>query len=356
MAKDYYQILGVEKGASKDDIKKAFRTMAHKYHPDKKGGDAARFKEASEAYSVLSDDEKRAQYDQFGADGPAGFGGGNAQGFGGFDFSQFTNAQGGFSGMDFGDIFSDFFGGGGSRTPRGRDISIDIELSFSESIFGAERKVLLTKTSSCATCKGSGGKPGTDMVTCGTCNGKGKIRELKRSLLGSFQTTRTCESCHGTGKIPKEKCSTCRGMGVARGEEEIRIAVPAGIDEGEMIRMTGLGEAIPGGTAGDLYVKIHIKRDPRWKKEGSNLVTDLKIKLSDALLGAEYPIQTLDGEIRLKVPAGISFGEILRVKGKGVPIDRNRRGDLMIRLVIELPAKLSREAQKAVETLRKEGF
>jgi len=361
MAKDYYEILGVDKKASKDDIKKAFRTMAHKYHPDKKGGDAARFKEASEAYSVLSDDQKRAQYDQYGSAGPgAGYGQGggfNAQDFGGFDFSQFTNAQGGFSGFDFGDVFSDFFGGGsGSRVQRGRDISIDIELSFSESIFGVERKVLLTKTSSCSTCKGTGGKPGTEMMTCGTCNGKGKIREIKRSLLGSFQTTRTCENCHGTGKIPKEKCAACRGMGIARGEEEIRIAIPAGIDEGEMIRMSGMGEAISGGSAGDLYVKIHIKRDARWKKEGNNLVTELKVKLSDALLGAEYPIQTLDGEIKVKIPAGISFGEILRVKGKGVPIDRSRRGDLMIRLIIDLPGRLSKEAQRAVEQLRKEGI
>lgn len=358
MNKDYYAILGVDKKASKDDIKKAFRTLAHKYHPDKKGGDAAKFKEASEAYAVLSDDQKRAQYDQFGSAGPGfgGAGGFNAQDFGGFDFSQFTNAGGGFTGFDFGDVFSEFFGGGGSRPARGRDISIDIELSFSESVFGAERKVLLTKASTCSTCKGTGGKPGTETMTCGTCNGKGKIHEQRRSLFGSFQTTRTCDSCRGTGKIPKDKCTECRGVGITRKEEEIRVVVPSGIETGEMIRMSGIGEAIPGGSSGDLYVKVHVRRDPRWRKEGYNLATDLKIKLSDALLGADYKLQTLDGEITLKIPAGITFGEILRVRGKGVPNDRRGRGDLMVHIQIELPGKLSKSARATIEELRKEGI
>ncbi len=367
MAKDYYEILGLDRKASKEEIKKAFRAMAHQHHPDKKGGDAARFKEASEAYSVLSDDKKRAEYDAYGrvfsgnggtGSGPQGAGGFGGQDFGGFDFSQFANAQGGFGGFDFGEVFSDFFGGGNgsAQAARGRDISIDLELSFSESIFGVERRVLLTKTSSCGTCKGSGGKPGTDMKSCDTCNGKGKIRETRRSFLGSFSTTRTCDQCHGTGKVPKEKCPECRGAGVMRKEEEIAIAIPAGVDEGEMIRLGGKGEAVSGGAAGDLYVKLHVKRDPRWRKEGHNLATDLTVKLTDALLGAEYSLQTLDGELKVKIPAGVSFGEILRIKGKGVPADRNRRGDLMIRVVIQLPAKLSKEAAKTVEQLRKEGI
>jgi molecular chaperone DnaJ len=363
MSKDYYQILGVDKKATKDDIKKAFRTMAHKHHPDKKGGDAAKFKEASEAYSVLTDDKKRAEYDAYGrvfsggnGGGPQGAGG-FGQDFGGFDFSQFTNAEGGFGGFDFGEVFSDFFGGGaGTQAVRGRDISIDLELSFSESIFGVERKVLLTKTSACDTCKGSGGKPGTEMKSCETCNGKGKIRETRRSFLGSFSTTRTCDNCHGSGKVPKDKCPECRGAGVLRKEEEIAIAVPAGVEEGEMVRLGGKGEAALGGAAGDLYVKLHIKRDPRWKKEGNNLATDLTVKLTDALLGAEYSLQTLDGDLKIKIPAGVTFGEILRVKGKGVPIDRSRRGDLMIRIIIQLPTKLSRDAQKTLEQLRKEGI
>ncbi len=363
--KDYYAILGVDKKATKDDIKKAFRTLAHKHHPDKKGGDANKFKEASEAYSVLSDDKKRAEYDAYGRVFPGG-NGGNGAGFdgsgfggaGGFDFSQFTNSEGGFAGnFDFGDIFSEFFGGQGQqRAPRGRDISIDLELSFSDAIFGTERKVLLSKTSVCDTCKGNGGKPGTEMITCATCNGKGKIRETRRSFLGSFSTTRACDTCHSTGKVPKEKCATCKGHGVLHKQEEISILVPAGIDDGEMIRMAGFGEAVAGGGAGDLYVKLHVKRHPTFKKEGTNLTTDLNVKLTDALLGADYKLQTLDGEISLKIPAGVTFGEILRVKGKGVPIEKNRRGDLLIRLHIQLPSKLSREAQKTIEDLRKEGI
>lgn len=357
MSKNYYEILGVDKKASKEDIKKAFRILAHKYHPDKKGGDASKFKEVSEAYSVLSDDKKRAEYDSYGrVFSSGGNGSGPGAGFDGFDFSQFT--QGGdFGGFDFGDIFSEFFGGGAStKQTRGRDISIDLEITFSEAVFGVTRKVLITKTSACNECKGSGAKAGSEMVLCGTCNGKGQIRETRRSLIGSFSTVRVCETCHGKGKIPKEKCHVCKGLGVARKEEEITVTVPAGIENGEMIRMSGKGEAVAGGLSGDLYVKLHVRKHPLFRKEGENLLTDLNIKLSDALLGAEYTLTTLDGDIQLKIPAGVTFGEILRVKGKGVPFDKNRRGDLLIKLTIELPRKLSKEAQKKIEELKKEGI
>ncbi|MDD4989209.1 MAG: molecular chaperone DnaJ [Candidatus Pacebacteria bacterium] len=358
MAKDYYQILGVEKGASTDEIKKAFRTLAHKHHPDKKGGDATKFKEASEAYSVLSDEKKRAEYDTYGRvfSGAGNGGGADTSGFEGFDFSQFTQGGEGFGGFDFGDIFGEFFGGRSARAKRGRDISIDLELTFAESIFGSDRKVLLTKTTTCEHCKGSGAETGSEMITCSTCNGKGKIRETKRSLLGSFMVEKTCETCLGKGKVPKEKCHVCRGAGVTRKEQEIEVKIPTGVDDGEMVRLTGMGEAIAGGVAGDLYIKLHIHRHPLFKKEGNNLVTDLKIKLTDALLGTEYALQTLDGEIKVKVPAGVTFGEVLRVKGKGVPMEKNHRGDLLIRLHIQLPNKLSREAQKALEALKREGL
>ncbi len=360
--KNYYDILGVDKSASKDDIKKAFRKLAHKYHPDKQGGDAAKFKEASEAYSVLSDDAKRSQYDTYGsvntgAGGQGGFGGFNPNDFGGFDFGG-AGGQGSVE-FDLGDIFNQFFGGGAGRQeqrPRGRDISIDIELSFSESIFGVERKVLLTKSSNCSTCGGNGAKPGTEMMTCSTCNGKGKVHENRRSIFGQVTVAATCKTCHGSGKVPKEKCSTCHGAGVTNKQEEIAVKVPAGIEDGEMIRMTAMGEAITGGTSGDLYIKIHVKQHPVFRKEGLNLVTDLSIKVSTALLGGEYELETLDGKLTIKIPEGIAHGEILRVKGKGVPADRNRRGDILIRINIELPHKLSKNARKLIEELKKEGI
>ncbi len=358
MAKDYYQTLGIDKKASKEDIKKAFRSLAHKYHPDKKTGDAEKFKEINEAYSILSDDQKRAQYDQFGSAGPnmGGFGGG-AGGFDGFDFSQFTQgANGGFE-FDFGDIFGDVFGGGGRRQPkRGRDISVDIEISFEESVFGVERTILLNKVSKCDTCSGTGAEKGTEQVTCEKCNGKGTIREVKRTFFGQFETTGVCENCNGKGKVPKVKCHTCHGHGILKKESEIKVKIPSGIENGEMIRLSGGGEAVSAGQNGDLYIKIHVKKHPVFRKDGVNLTMDLNIKLSTALLGGEETINTLDGAIKVKIPEGVSHGEILRIKSKGVPVERNGRGDILIKINIELPKKLSKEARKAIEGLRKEGF
>lgn len=361
MAKNYYEVLGVSKSADKEEIKKAFRKLAHEHHPDKKGGDESKFKEVSEAYSVLSDDKKRAEYDTYGqtfAGGGSSGAGGQGQGFGGFDFSGFGAgdfSQNGFE-FDLGDLFGDFFGGGRERAKRGRDISIDLEVPFSEAVFGTERKILLNKTSICRECRGSGARIGTDMLTCPKCNGKGKIHETKRSILGSFSTVRACDECDGKGKIPKEKCSACRGLGVSRKEEEISVHIPSGIDDGEMIRLTGRGEATQGGTSGDLYIKVHVRRHPVFKKDGNNITTDLSLKLSSALLGEEYSLQTLDGEIKVKIPEGISHGEVLRVRGKGVPFEKGKRGDLLIRLHIKLPNKLSKEARQLVEALRREGI
>jgi len=370
--KNYYEILGIDKKASKDEIKKAFRTLAHKYHPDKKGGNTEKFKEASEAYSVLSDDQKRAQYDTYGqtfAGGPSGqsAGGGfsgNWEDFAkqsGFDFSGFTGeqGQGGFSaeGFDLGDIFGEFFGGGRrSQAKRGRDISIDLELSFEESIFGVERTILLNKVSVCNVCNGSGAKKGTETITCETCNGKGKIREMKRSIFGSIQVTRACETCGGSGKVPKEKCSFCDGLGIIKREEEIKIKIPAGIDNGEMIRLSGGGEAVKGGTPGDLYIKTHIKKHKTFRKEGSDLIMNLDVKLSDALLGAKYDIQTLDGLSTLNIPEGINTGDILQIKNKGVPQQGRGRGDILVHIRVALPKKLSKSAKEAIQKLKEEGM
>lgn len=358
MSKDYYQTLGVNKGATKDEIKKAFRKLAHEYHPDKKGGNETKFKEVNEAYSILSDDTKRSQYDNFGstANGSQGFGGG--QGFGGFDFSGF---QGGFqqgNGVeyDLGDIFGDIFGGGRGRAPRGRDISVDINLSFEESVFGVERTVILNKVSKCSTCEGSGAKRGSAMETCTTCNGKGKIQEMRRSIIGSFSTTKTCDTCHGSGKVPKEKCETCRGMGTIKQDVDIKVAIPAGIEDGQMLSMRGQGEAITGGTSGDLYIKVHVEHHKLFTKEGNNLVMDLHVKLSDALLGMKTDIKTLDGTITLTIPEGVDFFEVLRVKGKGVPYSNGKRGDLLVRVIVDMPKKLSKETRKAVEELRSKGI
>jgi molecular chaperone DnaJ len=363
MAKDYYETLGVNKGASKDEIKKAFYKLAHKYHPDKKGGNESKFKEVNEAYQTLSDDDKRAKYDQFGSQyanmGGGGYSGAQ-QGFEGFDFSGFQNGGADFDFGNLNDIFSDFFGGGmgGGRQQarRGRDISTEIQISFSDSIFGTNRKVLITKISECLTCKGSGAKAGTKMETCKQCNGQGKIREAKRTIFGNIENTKICEVCLGTGEVPKEMCETCKGKGVLRREEEISISIPAGIRDGEMIRMTGMGEAVSKGATGDLYIKINVVPHPVFKRDGNDLVMNLNLKLSDALLGTKYPIQTLDGEIEVTIPEGVSISEILRVRGKGVPVGKNKRGDLLIKLNIKLPSKISRKSREIIEELKKEGI
>jgi len=358
MANDYYKILGVDKGATKDDIKKAFRKLAHQYHPDKQGGNEAKFKEINEAYQILSDDSKRATYDTYGSAFPGGNGGPQPNGFGGFDFSGFQGFNG-TEGMEFdlGDIFGDFFGNGGrGSVKRGRDISIDLEIPFAESVFGTERKVLITKTLVCSDCHGTGGKPGTKMKKCEICNGQGKVHDAKRTIFGNISTVRECSTCLGKGEVPSEKCTKCHGAGALRGQEELKISIPAGISNGEVIRMTGRGEASPGGVAGDLYVKIHCLPHAFLKREGVNLAMNLDIKLTDALLGGEYPVETLDGKISVKIPEGVSHGEILRVRGKGVPIDKTHRGDFLIKLNIKLPKKLSKKAHKLFEELKGEGI
>ncbi|MFZ1075146.1 MAG: molecular chaperone DnaJ [Minisyncoccia bacterium] len=362
MPKDYYNVLGVDRKATPDDIKKAFRKLAHKYHPDK-GGNADKFKEITEAYSVLSDDKKRREYDAYGQAFQGGGGsrssGAAAGGFGGFDFSQF---QQGFDadGMqfDFGDIFGDMFGGRNSqsRTPRGRDISIDLEIPFKDAVFGTTRTVLLAKVSTCSICHGSGAKAGTELDTCKTCNGSGRVHETRNSILGQFTSVRTCTTCDGSGKIPKEKCPECKGHGVLRKEEEIKVSIPSGIDNGEMIRLPQQGEAIKAGVAGDLYVKVHVQPHRIFRREGANLVMNLPVKLTDALLGTTVSIETLEGKtLEVKIPAMKRAEELLRVAGKGVPTE-GARGDLIIRLEATLPNKLSGKARKIVEELKTEGL
>ncbi len=360
MAKDYYSVLGVDKKASQDDIKKAFRKLAHKHHPDK-GGDEAKFKEASEAYAVLGDEKKRREYDTYGQAFPGGHPGAGGAGqnpFGGFDFSQFQQGFGGGNvEFDFGDIFGDIFGRGGqTRQARGRDISIDLEIPFKDAAFGTERTVLIGKVALCDTCHGSGGKPGTEMETCKTCNGKGQVQEVRNSIFGQMASTRVCTACEGTGKIPKEKCQTCKGHGVLRKQVEVKVAIPAGIDNGEMIRLPQQGEAIKNGIAGDLYVKIHVKPHPTFRRDGHNLIMNLPVKLTDALLGTTVSIESLEGKtLEVKIPPMKKAEELLRVRSKGIPMG-HAHGDLIIRLEVALPHKLSGKAKKSVEELKSEGL
>lgn len=357
MAKNYYDVLGVEKKATKEDIKKAFRKLAQKHHPDK-GGDEAKFKEITEAYSTLCDDKKRREYDSYGQTFAGGAGPG---GFGGFDPSQFSGF-GGAGGVEFdlSDLFEgfgDIFGTGGrARSKRGRDISVDVEIPFKESILGDTHSVLITKVGTCDTCEGSGAKPGTEMQTCGQCNGQGKFRETRNTPFGPMSSVRACATCEGTGKIPKEKCKTCSGNGVLRREEEITIEIPAGIDGGEMMRMPGMGEAVKGGQSGDLYIKVHVKPHATFRKEGLNLVMNMPLKLTDALLGTTTTITTVDDKkLEVKIPAMSEAQQTLRLRSKGV-VTGAGTGDLLIRLSVALPKKLSAKAKKAIEELKGEGL
>lgn len=359
MAKDYYNVLGIDKKADTEEIKKAFRKLAQKHHPDR-GGDESKFKEITEAYAILSDAKRRREYDTYGQAFPGGGPSASASGFpGGFDFSQF---QQGDMNFDFGDIFEgfgDLFGARGNRAPRGRrgrDISIDIEISFKDSILGTKRSVLIAKVSTCAMCTGIGAKQGTTLENCTSCGGSGRVHETRNSVLGSFTSVRACPTCDGMGKFPKEKCLECKGEGVKRKEEEINLTIPPGLDTGEMIRIPQHGEAVKGGVAGDLYVKVHIKPHPIFRKEGSNLVMNLPVRLTDALLGSTVTIETIDGKsIEVKIPIMQKPVETLRVRGKGVPVGA-LRGDLLIHIETALPHKLSSRARKAVEDLKIEGL
>ena len=367
MAKDYYKSLGINKGASKDEIKKAFRKLAHEHHPDKNPKDKDKFKEISEAYSVLSDDSKRAQYDQFGDAGPGFSGGGGQGGFGDFDFSGFQGGfgQGGFSqgGVEFdlGDIFGSMFGGGRSSSKKqrqGRDIELDIEIDFKSSIFGKEEEIKVSKDSTCTHCKGTRGEPNTKFDDCGTCQGTGTVYEIKRTFFGQMQNAKVCDTCFGTGKVPKEKCHVCKGQGTVHSTETINVIIPPGINSGDTLRVQGKGESVTGGASGDLYIKLHVKKHPKIIKDEYNLICPLEVKLTDALLGADIKVEVLDGDLTLTIPAGISHGEMLRVRGRGVPMDNkaSRRGDLLFKISVNIPKKLSREAKKLLEDLKREGI
>ncbi|MBT2214512.1 molecular chaperone DnaJ [Virgibacillus dakarensis] len=339
--RDYYDVLGVGKDASKEEIKKSYRKLARKYHPDvnKEEGAADKFKEAKEAYEVLSDDQKRAQYDQFGHAGAQGQGfggfGGGAQDFGGF-----------------GDIFDMFFGGGGRRRDpnapqQGADLQYTIVLDFEEAIFGKETDISIPKEETCGTCHGSGAKPGTKAKTCSHCNGSGQLNTEQNTPFGKVVNRRVCHYCNGTGKIIPEKCNTCGGTGKVKKHKKIHISIPAGIDEGQQIRVSGKGEpGVNGGPAGDLYVVVQVKPHEFFEREGDHIYCEMPITFTQAALGDEIEVPTVHGNVMLKIPAGTQTGKTFRLKGKGAPNVRGYgHGDQHVKVRIVTPAKLT-ERQK----------
>lgn len=362
MAQDFYHILGVNKSASTEEIKRAYRKLAHQYHPDKNKGEEQKFKEVNEAYQVLSDAEKRRQYDQYGqtfdqaqrnGQGFSGFGGG-ADPFGNFSGFGQGNVE-----FDLGDIFGDLFGGGRQQTrarSRGADIETLIDLSFSEAVFGVEKTINLEKQDRCATCNGSGAAVGSKIITCPKCNGSGQIRILRRTIFGQMESHTTCDRCEGEGRATEEVCPVCRGSGVHKQAKTIAVKIPAGIDQGQRIRIAGEGEAgLRGSSSGDLYLIARIQKNKDFGRAGVNLLKELPISFTQAALGAKIGLKTLDGEIELQVPTGTQPNTVLRVKGKGVPHLQSRgRGDLLVTVRIVVPNKLSKNEKELLRQLAKE--
>lgn len=355
MSKDYYNTLGVGKNASEEDIKRAFRKKAHEFHPDKAGGDEKKFKEANEAYQVLSNKEKRSQYDQFGTTFDQMGDQGGFSGFGGFG-----GQQGGmhFDMGDLGDIFGDIFGGAGGRARgrerRGRHIEMDVLVSFKEAAFGTEDSVSVYRDMLCDSCKGDGAESGSKMIDCAECGGTGQVSQVQRTILGSLRTARACEKCGSGGKVPEKACAKCGGAGLIKGSKEIKLKIPAGISDGEILRVTGEGEPIPrGGRAGDLYVAVRVKPDPKFQRRGFDIHSREEISVPTAALGGTIEVQTLDGEIKLKIPAGTQPGQVFRLKGKGIPfLKRSGRGEHYVEAKVVVPTKLSKKQRKLFEELQ----
>ena len=350
--RDYYEVLGVDKNADDATIKKAYRQLAKKYHPDMNPGDKeaeVKFKEASEAYAVLSDPDKRRQYDQF---GHAAFEGGasGAGGYGGFDFN------GADMGDIFGDIFGDLFGGGRGRRAnngpmQGANLRTQVRVTFEEAVFGCDKEIELTLKDECSSCHGTGAKPGTSPVTCPKCGGKGQVVYTQQSMFGMVHNVRPCPDCNGTGKIIKEKCPDCYGTGYIASKKKISVTVPAGIDNGQSIRIRGKGEpGVNGGPRGDLLVEVIVARHPIFQRQDMNIYSTAPISFATAALGGTVRIKTVDGEVEYDVKAGTQTDTRVRLKGKGVPSLRNKntRGDHYVTLVVQVPTDLSKDAKEAL--------
>ncbi|MBC7459553.1 molecular chaperone DnaJ [Candidatus Saccharibacteria bacterium] len=360
--RDYYEVLGVAKGASADELKKAFRRAAVQHHPDKEGGNEEKFKEINEAYDVLKDSQKRQRYDQFGHAGVGGSGGGGNPGYGGGNPFEGFNGQG--NSFDFGDglgdIFSQFFGGGGNargQAPqRGRDVEVNLQLNFEEAVFGLETSIELDIDDECHHCKGTTVEPGHDMKTCPTCKGAGQQTRVMNTMFGAIQQSVVCETCHGRGKVPEKICTVCRGTGTERKKQDIKLKIPAGIDDGATIRLTGRGEAVGGGKKGDLYVNIRVKAHKHFTREGNIILSETHVGMIDAALGAEIDIETVDGMVRMKVPAGTQSGTDFKLSSHGVPhMNSERRGPHIVNVIVDTPTKLSKKQRQALEQFNDNG-
>lgn len=353
--RDYYEVLGVGKSASADEIKKAFRKAAVQHHPDKEGGDETKFKEINEAYEVLKDQQKRQRYDQFGHAGVGGASGGGGQGnpfegFGGFN-GQNMNFDFGDGGL--GDIFGQFFGGGqqSQRGPkRGRDVETQITLSFEDAVFGTEKTITLDIDDECEHCHGTTVEPGHSMKTCPTCKGAGQQTRIMNTMFGQIQQAVTCEACRGAGKIPEKVCSVCNGKGTERRKQDVTLKVPAGVDDGATIRLKERGEAIGGGAKGDLYVHIRVKAHKKFTREGDLILSEEHIDMVAAALGTEIDVDTVDGVVRMKIPAGTQSGTDFKLSKHGVPhLRSDSRGAHIVSIVVDTPTKLSKKQKELLE-------
>jgi len=358
--RDYYEVLGISKNASDDEIKKAYRKAAVKFHPDKDGGDETKFKEILEAYEVLKDSQKRQRYDQFGHAGVSGNSGAGAGGnpFGGGAGASGNPFGGGFGGQnvkfDFGggdfinDFFSRFYGGDGPK--RGEDVEVTLQLSFEEAIFGVEEKIEIEMNDKCSHCKGTTVEPGFELKTCPICKGAGQVNRVTNGFFGPIQQTVTCETCGGRGKIPERVCSVCRGKGIERRNKAINLKVPAGIDDGATIRLKEYGEAIGNGQKGDLYVHIQVKAHKSFTREGDIILSEQHIDMINAALGTEINVETVDGKVRMKVPAGTQSGTDFKLSNHGVPhMQSDRRGPHIVSVIVDTPTRLNRKQREILE-------
>lgn len=363
MAKDYYQILGVPKNASADEIKKAYYKLAHKYHPDK-GGDEGKFKEVNEAYQVLSDQQKRSQYDKF---GKVFEGGQGTQGQPGFDF-QWAWGNGNpdfdFEFGDLGDMMEEMFGFGGGQKrkkdlKKGKDIEVDWEISLEDVLHGKEETIVLEKMISCPRCQGLGAEPGSRVKECFSCRGTGQVQQIKKTFLGSFTRYVICPECQGEGYKPEKSCNVCKGEGRIRDKDEIKVFIPAGVDTNQVIKVEGRGEAgKKAGKQGDLYVRIFVKKHSVFERKGDDLFISFGISFSQAALGAEVEVPTLDGKkILLQVPEGTESNKVLRISGKGIPhFSGYGRGNMYVELIVKTPKKLTKKQKELLEKLKEEGI
>lgn len=358
MAKDYYKILGVEKGASQDEIKKAFRKKAHEFHPDKSSGDEAKFKEANEAYQVLGDEKKKSQYDQFGSnfENMGGFGGAS-----GFNWSDFQGGAQGFDMGDLGDIFGDFFGGSrrnaGKKRYQGEDIQVDLQISFKEAIFGVEKNIELYKNIKCESCNGEGGDLSAKKVKCETCNGKGQVASVRQTILGNIQTVNTCSACQGEGEFYEKKCNACNGLGLKKEKVVVNVAIPAGVQNKMTLRVSGQGEAGKNnGPYGDLYVVLRVNNDSEFIRDEDDIKSEVLVPFTSMVFGDKIKINTIEGDITLKIPEGTKSGHTFILKGKGSPrFQRSGRGDHLVKVRVEVPSKLSKEQKNKLKEIRELG-